>query len=65
MSVVIAKAVLWCALLAGVVGAVVAINALHVYGAVASLMVAFVAALVLLRLRPAAGDAQDSDVAPS
>lgn len=53
MGVVLAKALLWCALLAGVVGgAAVAVNALHVNGAVASLIVAFVAGLVLLRLSP-------------
>nr|WP_068157673.1 hypothetical protein [Rhodococcus phenolicus] len=65
MGVVLAKALLWCALLAGVVGAAVAVNALHVNGAVASLIVAFVAGLVLLRLRPAAQDTQDSDTAAS
>lgn len=65
MGVVIAKALLWCALLAGVVGAAVAVNALHVNGAVASLIVAFVAGLVLLRLRPSAQDARDSDPATS
>ncbi|MEZ5150235.1 hypothetical protein ACFWDA_05080 [Rhodococcus zopfii] len=65
MGAVIAKALLWCALLAGVVGAAVAVNALHVNGAVVSLIVAFVAGLVLLRLRPAAQDVQDSDPATS
>lgn len=51
---VVAKVVLWCALLVGLIGAGVAVNALHVHGAVGSLIVASVAGLVLLRLRPAA-----------
>lgn len=51
MGAVVGKALLWCALLAGLIGAGIAVYALHVYGAVGALIVASVAGLVLLRWR--------------
>lgn len=63
MAAVVGKALLWIALLAGLIGAGTAVYALHVNGAVASLIVASVAGLVLLRLRSQARDEADPDVA--
>lgn len=63
MGVFVGKALLWLALLAGLVGAGVAVYALHVNGAVGSLIVASVAGLVLLRLRPEAQGETERDAA--
>lgn len=63
MAAVVGKALLWFGLLAGLVGAGTAVYSLHVYGAVGSLIVASVAGLVLLRIRPEARDETERDVA--
>ncbi|MEU5841772.1 hypothetical protein [Rhodococcus sp. NPDC047139] len=63
MASVLGKVLLWIALLGGLAGAVIALWTLHVNGVVASLIVASVTGLVLLRLRPEAHDESDSDVA--
>ena len=63
MASVLGKVLLWIALLGGLAGAVIAVRALHVNGLVASLIVASVTGLVLLRLRPEARDDSDSDIA--
>lgn len=61
MGAFVGKALLWLGLLAGLVGAGIFVYALHVHGAVASLIIASVAGLVLLRLRPEAGDDPERD----
>ncbi|HET8994843.1 MULTISPECIES: hypothetical protein [unclassified Rhodococcus (in: high G+C Gram-positive bacteria)] len=58
------KALLWCALLAGLIGSGIAVYALHVNGAVGSLIVASVAGLVLLRLRADVVEGEPGDEAP-
>ncbi|MFZ3394904.1 hypothetical protein TVH25_16730 [Rhodococcus sp. 7Tela_A2] len=63
MSVFVGKALLWFALLIGLVGAGIAVYALHVHGAVGSLIVASVAGLVLLRLRSEAQGDTERDAA--
>ncbi|MFD3810756.1 hypothetical protein [Rhodococcus sp. NPDC058639] len=61
MGVFVGKALLWFALLIGLVGAGVAVYALHVHGAVGSLIVASVSGLVLLRLRAEAQSETERD----
>lgn len=63
MGAVVGKALLWCALVAGLVGAGVAVYSLHVYGAVGALIVASVAGLVLLRVRAETRDGTERDTA--
>ncbi|WP_241385163.1 hypothetical protein [Rhodococcus sp. CH91] len=63
MASVLGKVLLWIALLGGLAGAVIAVYSLHVNGAVASLIVASVAGLVLLRLRPESREGTDADIA--
>ncbi|UYP20128.1 hypothetical protein OED52_06185 [Rhodococcus sp. Z13] len=65
MTTVLAKVLLWVALLAGLIGAGAAVYRLHVHATVAALIVASVAGLVLLRLRAEARDTPDRDTAVS
>ncbi|NLU83933.1 hypothetical protein [Rhodococcus sp. HNM0569] len=51
MGIVTVKVVMWCLLVAGIVGFGVALSELHVEWSVASLIVASVSSLVLLRIR--------------
>jgi hypothetical protein len=64
MGAFVGKALLWCALVVGLIGSGIAVYALHVNGAVGSLIVASVAGLVLLRLRPEDGGQGAGDDAP-
>jgi hypothetical protein len=63
MGAVVGKALLKCALVAGLIGAGAAVYSLHVYGAVGALIVASVSGLVLLRLRAEAEGDSERDVA--
>lgn len=64
MGTPLAKMLLWCALVVGVACAAAAVYFLHVYGVVGALIVASVAGLVLLWLRPEARSEQDSPSEP-
>ncbi|MEE2035263.1 hypothetical protein [Rhodococcus chondri] len=63
MGAVVGRALLKCALVAGLIGAGSAVYSLHVYGAVGALIVASVSGLVLLRVRSQARGESEADVA--